>query len=82
MRIEVSSISLPLGETGEAQAQEAGASVAMDLPEGATVADVLNRLGDQRDLVQKVLVNGDDADDTRPLKDGDAVALVGQASGM
>jgi hypothetical protein len=54
----------------------------MDLPEGATVADVLGRLGEQRAQVQEVLVNGDDAEDSRPLREGDAVALVGQVSGM
>jgi molybdopterin converting factor small subunit len=82
LKIEVSTISLPTDQGGDAPAQEAGTSESMDVPEGATVADVLGRLGERRAQVQKVLVNGDDAEDSRPLREGDAVALVGQVSGM
>lgn len=82
MRVHLSTISLPHEGRQDAPAQQVGESAPLDLPAGATVADVLDRFLDQRELVQKVLVNGDDAEDSRPLKDGDAVALVGLVSGL
>lgn len=83
MKIEVSAISLSVGRgADDAPAQQSGSSVKIIMPEGATVADLLGRLGDQRLQIQKVLVNGDDAAEDRLLRDGDAVAFVGQVSGM
>ena len=85
MQVTISSVGLPIGNEepeNQPMAQEQKRTVQMDLPAEATVGDLLGKLGDQGRRVQKVLVNGDDADESTGLKDGDSVALVGQVSGM
>ncbi|MHB1414494.1 MAG: MoaD/ThiS family protein [Chloroflexota bacterium] len=85
MKIEVSTVGLPLGNEQpqqEPMAQEQGSRRTMELPAGATVATLLERLGSQRKQVEMVIVNGKQADDATSLKDGDAVSLVGQVGGM
>ncbi len=84
MRVEVSAVGLPLGSElteREVMAQDRGSRIEVDLREGTKVAELLQRLRLEGE-VQKILVNGDDAGEATVLKDGDAVALVGQVSGM
>ncbi|MBI1963553.1 MAG: MoaD/ThiS family protein [Candidatus Rokubacteria bacterium] len=59
---------------------------ALDVPAGATVADVLGALGIPVDLARVILVNGHDAAADQPLADGDEIAIFpplagGSASG-
>ena len=54
---------------------------ALDLPEGATVADVMRRLGIPADLTRVVVVNGEDAAPERPLAPGDEVAVFPPLAG-
>ena len=85
MRVEVTTVGLPLDKDRserEAMAQEQGRRRYVELPEGATVKDLLGRVDGALDQAQKVLVNGHDAPDGERLHDGDAVALVGQLSGI
>jgi molybdopterin converting factor small subunit len=83
MKVELSTVSLSRDDGPDATTQEQGERTSLDLPEGATVADVLQQIEQrQRSQVQKVLVNGVDAADETRLNDGDAIALVGQTSGM
>ncbi len=48
---------------------------AIDLPDGATVADVLRQLGVPGSVACLTLVNGEDVIGSRALRDGDLVAL-------
>jgi molybdopterin converting factor small subunit len=85
MRVHVSTVGLPIGDENpekQSMGQEQERSIPMDLPGEATVGDLLRQLGDQGKQVQKVLLNGAEADDQTDLKDGDYVALVGQVSGI
>ena len=85
MRVVLTTVGLPLNQDeaeSEANAQEQGRSRQMELPEGATVKDLLERLEDKAQQVQKVLLNGAEAPGETKLQDGDAVALVGQTSGV
>lgn len=86
MKVSVTTVGLPIGNEDpekEPMAQDRqGRAITMDLPEEATVADLLGKLGNQGRQVQKVLVNGDDADEGTSLQDGDSVALVGQVTGI
>ena len=59
---------LPPGAMGN------GASV--EVPEGATVADLIERLGAPPHLVFALLVDEDKADKQRPLHDGATVTLM------
>ncbi len=84
MRVEVSAVGLPLGRKGlehEVLAQDCGSRIQVDVREGSKVADLVRWLRLEGE-VQQVLVNGDDAGEATVLKDGDAVALVGQVSGL
>lgn len=58
-----------------------GNSVALDLPEGATVADGVDALGAPRRIVHAILVNEDPADLARRLDDGDRLTLMPHYSG-
>jgi molybdopterin converting factor small subunit len=61
-----------------------GAAI-LELNDGATVADVVGRLGIPAALSRIVLVNGHDVEDTAGLRDGDVVdifpPLAGGAAG-
>jgi sulfur carrier protein ThiS len=85
MKIQLTSVGLPLGDEPPERhplAQDRGGVVSVDLPAEATVDDLLRQYGPQADQVQTVLVNGEVADGATRLKDGDAVALVGQVGGL
>jgi molybdopterin converting factor subunit 1 len=62
-------------------------AVAVELPAGATVADLRRRLADSypglAGLLERsaVAVNHDFADSTRPLRPGDEVAVIPPVSG-
>lgn len=53
----------------------------IDLPAGATVADVGRVLGIPGDLARVALVNGEDAGPERRLRDGDVVTLFPPLAG-
>ncbi|MCL5109382.1 MAG: MoaD/ThiS family protein [Chloroflexi bacterium] len=85
MRVEVTTIGLPFEHENaerEAMAQEQGRRKFVELPDGATVKDLLGKVEGAAQQVQKILVNGADAGEQDRLHDGDAVALVGQVSGI
>jgi hypothetical protein len=85
MRVEVTTIGLPFARENVEQgamSQEQGRRRFVDLPDGATVKDLLGNVDAATQQVQKVLVNGADAGEQDRLHDGDAVALVGQVSGI
>jgi molybdopterin converting factor small subunit len=59
--------------------------MSVQLPDGATVKDIIekvSKLGAPKNHISMVLVNGEDADEKRPLRNGDAVTIIGEASGM
>ena len=56
-------------------------STFLDLAEGSTVADVAARLGIPADLSRITLLNDGEADDSRPLRDGDVVTLFPPLAG-
>ena len=56
-------------------------SIFLDLAEGSTVADVAARLGIPADLSRITLLNDGEADDSRPLRDGDVVTLFPPLAG-
>jgi sulfur carrier protein ThiS len=58
-----------------------GNSAALEIGSDATVAEAVHALGAPRRLVHAILVNGDPADMSRPLKDGDRLTLMPHYSG-
>jgi molybdopterin converting factor small subunit len=58
-----------------------GNSVSLDLPDGATVGDVVDALGAPRRLVHAALVNEDPSDLSRELRTGDRLTLMPHYSG-
>lgn len=55
--------------------------VFLDVPDGSTVRDVVNRLGIPPDLERVALVNGLDGTPDTPLAAGDVVTLFPPLSG-
>lgn len=51
--------------------------LSLELPDGATVADVIARAGVSADQVELITVNGNFTPASTGLKDGDVVALSG-----
>ncbi|HUF54019.1 MAG TPA: MoaD/ThiS family protein [Dehalococcoidia bacterium] len=47
-----------------------------EMPDGATVADVMKRLHLPEDLSAAAIVGGEASDPTQPLNDGDRLTLV------
>jgi sulfur-carrier protein len=58
-----------------------GSDMAVDLPEGATVADLLRRLALPDDEPRLTLVNGRDAGAEQPLAPGDVVSIIPPLAG-
>ncbi len=58
-----------------------GDTATLDLPEGATVADVVRRLALPDDLPRLMLVNGRDADAGHRLSPGDVVSVIPPLAG-
>ena len=58
-----------------------GDAATLDLPENATVADVVRRLALPDDLPRLMLVNGRDADAGHRLSPGDVVSLIPPLAG-
>ena len=58
-----------------------GNSVTLELPDGATVGDVVDALGAPRRLVHAALVNEDPSDLSRELRIGDRLTLMPHYSG-
>jgi molybdopterin converting factor small subunit len=57
----------------------------IDLPDGATVEDLLARArerGIATEQANEVLLDGHSVDRSTPLKDGSAVTLIGQVHGI
>lgn len=83
MKIQVSApgmISNPDPQIG-GNAAQSPETAQFDLPEGATIADVVSRTGVNPGDVELVLVNGEQVEGDVPLSDGDSVALSGRFSG-
>lgn len=75
----------PAASATEPVAQEIGGAISVQLRDGATVKDIIERassLGVPKSHISMILVNGDEADETAPLHNGDAVTIIGEASGM
>ncbi|MHB1132938.1 MAG: MoaD/ThiS family protein [Chloroflexota bacterium] len=84
MRIVVTTVGLPFNEElaeRESNSQEQGRQREVELPDGARVRDAMAQVDGAAEQVQKVLVNGSDAEVDQVLEDGDAVSFVGQTSG-
>jgi molybdopterin converting factor small subunit len=64
---------LPPGTRGDA--------VRLEVPDGATVGDVVRRLAIPGELPGLLLVNGRDAERDRPLRPGDVVTIVPPLAG-
>jgi molybdopterin converting factor small subunit len=56
-------------------------SAYLEIPEGSTVSDVAAALGIPVDLPRIILVNDEDADDSRRLRQGDTVTLFPPLAG-
>ena len=84
MKVTVSAPGLNASADTEGGGSAAQSSEAdeIELPEGATVGDVLAQMGIDAYSPEMVLVNGDQTDTETVLKDGDAVALGGPMGGM
>ncbi len=82
MHINVKIVGLPCCDTKvEADhvfEESAGEIIPVDLPENARVDELVSRL---RVCPDKILVNGKDASGETPLREGDAVALIGPSAG-
>jgi molybdopterin converting factor small subunit len=52
-----------------------------DLPDGATVRDLIRALRVPAELASVIIVSGEPADETRALKDGDRVTLIPPIAG-
>lgn len=69
----------------EPVAQEIGGTLSVQLPDGSTVKDIIEKasnLGVPKSHISMILLNGEDAEETASLHDGDAVTIIGEASGM
>lgn len=84
MKITVSAPGMNTSSDTAAEGAAAQGTVAdeYDLPEGTTVEDLISRLGLPEFTPEMVLVNGDQVELGRELRDGDAVALSGPIGGM
>lgn len=72
-------------KASEPVAQESGELMTVELPEGSTVKELIDKaktLGIPIDQIALFIVNGQNANESTPLHDGDAVTMIGQASGM
>jgi molybdopterin converting factor small subunit len=58
-----------------------GSGASLEVPEGATVGDVVRRLAPPTDLPLLCLVNGEEADAARRLSSGDRVDLIPPLAG-
>ena len=58
-----------------------GGTVRVELPEGATIRDLLRRLRIPDEVPRLLLVNGHDVEPTARLTPGDAVAVLPQLVG-
>jgi molybdopterin converting factor small subunit len=58
-----------------------GSSATVDVPDGATVADLVRRLAIPDDLPRLMLVNGQDAGGERRLAPGDVVSIIPPLAG-
>ncbi len=75
----------PAERATEPVAQETNKPMPMDLADGATVKDLVEKaaeLGVPKDKISMILLNGEKAEDATPLRDGDAVTMIGQVPGM
>jgi hypothetical protein len=90
MRIELRTVGLPLsGAPSESNAEISTdtdqKALEVDLPDGATVGDLLERaseLGVPADQVERILLDGAGVDQSTRLHDGAAVTLFGQVHGV
>lgn len=83
MRVQVSApglISNPDPQLG-GNAAQSGQTEHFELPDGATVADLVARTGVAPGDVELVLLNGEQVEGDVALSDGDCVALSGRFSG-
>ena len=58
-----------------------GEGIEVELPDGATVGQLVNRLGLPADHVRVVFVNGISRDESHPLSDGDEVGMFPPVGG-
>lgn len=58
-----------------------GEGIDLELPEGATVGQLVQRLGLPSDHVRVVFVNGIARDDSHPLADGDEIGVFPPVGG-
>lgn len=75
----------PAEKAEEPVAQETNKPMVVELREEANVWDLIQKaaaLGVPRDKITMILVNGEEAANTTPLHDGDAVTIIGQVPGM
>ncbi len=87
MRVDLRLIGLPASgpaqAAADAVAQQTSPPLVLDLPPNARVADVVRcaqDLGAATAETQEVLLNGSAASLETPLRDGDAVTLIGPVS--
>jgi len=58
-----------------------GSSATIEVPDGATLADLVGRLAIPDDLPRLMLVNGQDAGAERRLRPGDVVSVIPPLAG-